>query len=181
MSTEQDFITAQLLAEHSKAQTLRLVHWVGADPERVNALMEIFMGSDYRLTQRGAWVVRYVGESHPEALAPWLPQMIGALSKTGQHDAVKRNVLNVFEQIDPPAAQIETLADIAFQFLENPQEPIAIRCAAMTVLARICRTEPDLLPALQLLLENCGEDVSKGMQSRIRKIQSQLSKPKRTS
>lgn len=178
MSTEQDFITAQLLAEHSKAQTLRLVHWVGADPARVSALMDIFLGSDYRLTQRGAWVVRYVGEAHPEALAPWLPQMIGALEKAGQHDAVKRNVLNVFEHLDPPAAQLESLADIAFQLLENPQEPIAIRCAAMTVLARICRTEPDLLPALQLLLENCVEDVSKGMQSRIRKIQLQLGKGK---
>ena len=68
------WLEAQLLAEHSKAQTMRLVHWVGHDAERLQTLMEIFLnnppsaplpkgrGYQYIFTQRSSWALRYVGD-----------------------------------------------------------------------------------------------------------------------
>jgi hypothetical protein len=34
MSDEREFLEALLLAEHSKAQTMRIVHWIGRDPAK---------------------------------------------------------------------------------------------------------------------------------------------------
>jgi len=83
MPSDTDFLKEQILAEHSKAQTMRVVRWVGHDAERLASLMEIFMGNDYRLTQRSAWAVRYVGENAPELIAPWLPKIVARLRQSG--------------------------------------------------------------------------------------------------
>lgn len=179
MSADRSFLETQILAEHSKAQTMRLVRWIGDDPQRVALLMEIFLGTQYRLTQRSAWVLRYVGEAHPSLMAPWLGSMIDAMRQPDAHDAVKRNVLNVFEVLEIPAEHFDNLADISFQLLENPQEAIAIRCAAMTVLTKICRFVPELLPELELLLESRIDQGSPGMQSRTRKTLESIRKTKK--
>lgn len=66
----RDWLEAQILAEHSKAQTMRLVHWVGKDAARLQILMEIFLneppseplpkgrGYQYIFTQRSSWALR---------------------------------------------------------------------------------------------------------------------------
>jgi hypothetical protein len=88
MSADRDFLSGQILAEHSKAQTMRIVRWVGHEADRLAVLMEIFLGNEYRLTQRSAWAVRYVGENAPELMTPWLPVMVAQLRRADVHDAV---------------------------------------------------------------------------------------------
>lgn len=172
--THHAFLTEALLAEHSKAQTMRIVHWIGADADRLASLMEILLGDDYRLTQRSAWVVRYVGQKHPGLMAPYYPILLEAIDRKTIHDAVKRNALNVFEEVEIPAEYYDTLADHCFRYLEDPQEPIAIRCASMTVLEKICRDIPELKEELRLLLEEQLEFESAGFRSRARRILSRL-------
>jgi hypothetical protein len=48
------WLEAQILAEHSKAQTLRLVRWVGHDADRLKILMEIFLNEPPGRTS-GTW------------------------------------------------------------------------------------------------------------------------------
>ena len=36
----RQWLEAQILAEHSKAQTMRIVHWVGHDTERLEEHLE---------------------------------------------------------------------------------------------------------------------------------------------
>lgn len=170
MSDEREFLESLLLAEHSKAQTMRIVHWVGQDPAKLACLLDIFMGDQYRLTQRGAWAVRYVGEAQPELMAPWLPKLVEALARPNAHDAVKRNALNVFEALPIPSHLVEALADAVFPLLENPQEAVAIRCAAMTVLDKICQQVPELSPALLLQIEGMQTTGSAGLKSRAKRV-----------
>lgn len=172
--TSRSFLTEALLAEHSKAQTMRIVHWIGDDAERVAAMMDIFLGDTYRLTQRGAWVVRYVAEAHPERMAPYYPVLLEALDRKPVHDAVKRNILNVFEDVEIPAEYYDALADHCFRYLADPKEPIAIRCASMTILEKICRTIPELKEELQLLLQEQLEFESAGIKSRARRTLAKL-------
>lgn len=100
-ANDRELLTNLILAEHSKAQTLRIVGWIGDDANRFALLMEIFLGDVYRLTQRGAWVLRYAGEQAPGLLVPWLPQMLARLREPGIHDAVKRNVARAFTPTYP--------------------------------------------------------------------------------
>ena len=170
MNTDRAFLREQVLAEHSKAQTMRIVRWVGHDADCLALLMEIFLGNEYRPTQRSAWAVRYVGENAPELMAPWLPVLVARLREPGIHDAVKRNVLNVFESVEAPDTLYEELADLCFGYLAHPQEAIAIRCASMTILEQVCRKIPELKPELRLLLEDQLDHSSAGFQSRARKM-----------
>ncbi|MBL7807982.1 MAG: hypothetical protein JNN28_09220 [Saprospiraceae bacterium] len=180
------WLEAQILAEHSKAQTMRMVRWVGHDPERLEVLMEIFLndppskplpegrGYQFLYTQRSAWAVRYVAEKAPEMMRPWLDRLISNLEKEPLHDAIKRNTLNVFEHIDFPPQYDESLADLCFNSLMNPQEAIAIRCSSMSILERICTRIPELQPELRLILEEHLEHGSAGFKSRAKKVLSRL-------
>jgi hypothetical protein len=180
------WLEARILEEHSKAQTLRIVHWVGRDPERLKILMEIFLndppsqplpkgrGYQYIFTQRSAWAVRYVAEKAPEIMQTWLDRLVNNLNQQPLHDAIVRNTLNVFEHLDFPAKFDETLADICFQRLAAPGEAIAIRCASMTILERICNRVPELKTELQLILEDQLEHGSAGFKSRAKKVLSRL-------
>ncbi len=152
-AAEKQFLEEMLLLEHSKAQTMRIVHWVGADADRLALLFEVFLGDVYRLTQRSAWVVRYVAEKHPELMRPYYPVLLEALRRQPLHDAVKRNVLNVFEALDITPDCYDDLADHCFRYLNNPQEAIAIRCASMSILEKICQAIPELKSELQMLIE----------------------------
>lgn len=164
----RDFLIEQLSAEHSKAQTMLLVRWIGQDAGRLAALLEIFLDNDHRLTQRSAWVVRYVGEPAPGLLAPWFTQMMTMLRRTEVHAAVQRNVLNVFEAIDVPKTVQDELADRCFQYLADPQA--ALRASAITILDKICQQVPELRPELRLLLEKHLEHGPASFQSRAREV-----------
>ncbi len=168
--SDKDFLTAQILAEHSKAQTMRIVKWVGHDAGRLAVLMDIFLDNEYRTTQRASWAVRYVGENAPELLVPWLPRMVARLRVPGIHDAVKRNVLNVFEPLAIPENLQEELTDLCFGYLADPKEALAIRCASMTILEKTCRHIPELQAELRLLIEEQMDGSTAGFRSRGRRI-----------
>jgi hypothetical protein len=186
MPSDKQFLTEQILAQHSKAQTMRVVEWVGHDAGRLETLMDIFLGQphphpltimggeQYRLTQRSAWAVRYVGEKAPELMTPWLPKIVARLREPGIHDAVKRNALNVFEPLEIPDNLQDDLADLCFGYLAEPKEALAIRCASMTVLEKICRKIPELKPELRLLIEEHFEHGTAGFKSRARKVLEKL-------
>ena len=179
----RQWLEAQILAEHSKAQTMRIVHWVGHDTERLEILMEIFLndppsmplpagrGYQYIFTQRSSWAVR---EKSPAIIRPWLTILVARLRAPNLHDAIKRNTLNVFEPLDFPAELDDELADLCFGYLTNPKEPIAIRCASMTVLEKICERVPELQSELRLLLEEHLEHGSAGFRSRAKKVLGRL-------
>lgn len=178
----RDWLESLLLAEHSKAQTLRIVRWVGHDTERLNILMEVFLndppskplpqgrGYQYMFTQRSAWAVRYVGENAPEIMAPWLPKLVAILHQPELHDAIVRNTLNVFESIPFPSDLDGELADHCFGYLADPKAAIAIRCASMTILEKICQRVPELKSELRMLLEEHFDQESPGFKSRARKV-----------
>ncbi len=170
MLSPRSFLVEQLSAEHSKAQTIRLVRWINQDQDRLSHLMDIFLGTDYRLTQRSAWVVRYVGEETPALLVPWLSQLVATLRRPGLHNAVQRNILNIFEHIDLPAVLLDDLADNCFLYLADPQAPIAVRAASITILDKICRQVPELRPEFHLLLEEHMDHATAAFKSRARKI-----------
>lgn len=174
MTTPALFLSEQLTLEHSKPQAQRLAAWIGHDAERFAALMEIFLSNDYRLCQRSAWVLSHVAQKSPLLVEPWLPRMVAKMREPGIHDAVKRNVVRLLEDIDIPDAIVDDLADLCFQFLANPHEAIAIRAFSMTVLEKICRKIPELKPELRLLIEEHFEHGTAAFKSRGKKILGKL-------
>jgi len=64
-------IRAELLSEHSKRQTAKIVDYVAGDPVRFKELIANFLGDTYRVSQRAAWAVSNCIEQHPDLVKPY--------------------------------------------------------------------------------------------------------------
>lgn len=168
-------IKEALYAEHSKAQCLRIAEYIGRDSERFTELMKCFLGSDPRLTQRAAWAVSHCSDRHPELLYPHLEAMISNL-RNKVHVAVRRNTVRLLQYLDIPEELLGEAADICFSYLADPGETIAVKVFSLTVLANICKREPDLGNELKLLLEEQLPYSSAAFKNRAGKILRELDK-----
>ncbi|WP_343703042.1 hypothetical protein [Chitinophaga sp.] len=167
----------EILKENSRAQTLRIAHWVGKDPERTAALAHLFLHDEYRVVQRAAWILSYVASSHPSLLQPHLPQMVARMGDPGIPVAVKRNVVRILQFMTVPEALQGPVMDYCFRFLEDPAETIAVRAFSMTVLANLAQQYPDIRHEIILLIEEqLREGASPGFRSRAKKTLAQLEK-----
>lgn len=162
-------IKKELLKEHSKRQTSKVVNYIGKDPQRFNLLVKMFLAGPYRVTQRAAWPLSYCVEEHPALIKPHLKSVLKMLDKKDAHDAVKRNILRFLQHIEIPKQFYGTVADRCFTLMD-PKEPIAVRVFAMTVLANIAKQEPDLQKELRIVIEDQLPFASTGFLARARKV-----------
>ncbi len=145
-------IRQALLAVHSKQQAVTIVEFIGDDPKRFAELMKLFFEGEYRLTQRAAWPMSYCVEQHPELIRPYLSKLINCLDRDDQHDAVRRNVLRFLQYIEIPKRLAGKVYAHCIDFIDDPDQPIAVRAFAMTVAVRIAKSEPDLMNELRLVV-----------------------------
>jgi hypothetical protein len=177
MNHDKDFLKDQILFEHSRVQAIRICDWVGKDENRMAILIELFLEEEYRVTQRLAWVIRFIALKNMFILKPHLEILVAQLRKP-VHDAVKRNVLGLFEEIKIPSHLHDELVDLCFIFLANPQEAIVIRIFSMTILSKICKDIPELREELKIIIEDNLEHGSAGFKHRGKKILGVLAKIK---
>ena len=158
----------EILREHSKEQAVKMAEYIGADRDRFKELMELFLGEDYRISQRASWVVGHCFDKHPNLVQPWLPKMVEAMDEA-RHDAIRRNVVRILQEVDIPESLTGIVADRCFEYLNSPEIPVAIRVFSMTVLYRISIKWPELQRELALVIEEHMPTGSAGFKSRGRK------------
>ncbi len=141
-----------LMAGHSKQQTMAIVEFIGDDAQRFAELMKLFFAGEYRLTQCAAWPMSCCAEQQPQLILPYLPKLLDCLKRNDQHDAVKRNVLRLLQYIEIPRRFAGKVYAHCVDFIDDPEEPIAVRAFAMTVATRIAKSEPDLMNELRLIV-----------------------------
>lgn len=159
-----------LLAEHSKAQCMKIVKWVGNDPQRLNELMKLFLSGETIVVQRAAWPLSYAIQAHPALIKPHFGKLIRNLRQPGLPDAVKRNTIRIFQEIDAPERFHGELMNTCFGFIESMTEKPAIKAFALTVLYNLSRQYPDIRPELKAIIEDRWEYESPAFKSRGRKI-----------
>lgn len=165
----------EILKENSRDQTLAITKWVGDKPDRVAALVDLFLHDEYRVVQRAAWVLSYVAEKHPGLVQPHLEKMVNRMGDAGIPAAVKRNVVRVLQFMPIPENLQGPVMDYCFRFLEDPKETIAVRAFSMTVLANLAQQYPEIKNEIILLIEDqLREGASPGIRSRGKKTLAQL-------
>ncbi len=162
-------IKEELLKEHSKAQAEYIANYIGRDKARFSALVALFTGPIYRVSQRAAMTLSKCIDNHPELLSPHLKSLISNL-EGDVHVAVKRNTLRVLQDIQLPKSLWGQMTEICFNVLTSGDEPIAVKVFAMTVLNNIVQKEPDLKNELKIVLEDQLPYGSAGFKSRATKI-----------
>ena len=138
----------EVLREHSKAQVMRLVAYIGADAERFDEAMKLFLEGDYRVTQRISWVVSHCASAHSWLIMPYMEPML-------------QNLLQDLQGL---------AAEVCFQYLNDSQIPVAIRAFSMTVLGKIAQQHPDLQEELKIIVEDQLPYQSPAFVSRAKRI-----------
>lgn len=143
----------ELLKEHSRRQAEFIAGWVGTRPERIRALMKVFLQGDPLLTQRSAWVVGILGDTSPRLLQPYWGKLLRRIQEPGIHDAARRNVVRALQFVSIPPHLLGTVTTVCFDALSDRHTPIAVRVCAMSVLARIAENKPELGRELRIIIE----------------------------
>lgn len=164
-------LRAAILQEHSKAQSLKIVAWVGSDKTRFRALLDLFLHGEYRVVQRSAGMVSKIAEVHPELILPYLDAIVNKMSEPGVHVAVKRNVIRLLQGIDIPEKLHGVVMNSCFELLAAPKETIAVRVFSMTVLNNLSKSYPDIRQELRAIVYDIMEhEPSAGFKARARKL-----------
>lgn len=163
-------IRDEILAEHSKQHTKKIVDWVGDDTERFAELMRLFLGPVYRISQRAAWPLSNCIEQHPELLKPYFNILIKQLERADAHVAVRRNVVRLLQFVEIPKRYEGHLFDVCYRLFDDPNEPVAVRVFSMTVAANLAKDSPELLAELRLVAAKYPQAATAGFRSRARRI-----------
>ena len=134
-----------------------------------------FFSTELRVNQRASWPVGKIGERHPELIRPYLPKMIEHLDQPS-HAAVKRNTVRILADIELPEDLLGPTYERCFGYLNDPEEPIAIRVFSMSVCFNITKVYPELGDELYEAIEFYLPHGSAGFKSRGKKVMKALKK-----
>jgi hypothetical protein len=159
-----------LRAEHSKKQTDRIVVYIGGDKERFAVLMELFFKGEYRITQRAAWPLSYCVRHHPELITPYYRELLDNLGRKDIHAAVARNTVRLLQDVSIPRRWHGRVMSICFDFVADPETPIAVKVFSMTILANLSHDYPEIRGELKAVIESQWDQSTPAFRSRASKI-----------
>jgi hypothetical protein len=166
----------EILKEHSKAQCTKIVAWIGASQQRFDELFSLFLHDEYRIVQRAAWPVSYCVIAYPDLIKPHWSSLIKNLRKPGLHNAVKRNSIRLLQDINIPKKYQGQIMDICFTYLQSPKEAVAVKAFSLSVLGNLAQQYPDIIPEIQLIIEEQLPHQTAAFKARARKFVSTISK-----
>lgn len=159
-----------ILEEHSKAQTDRIVQYVGHDQKRFDALMKVFLTGDDLILQRAGWPLSYCAQNNPAFVLPHLGKLLKLLQKPNVHNAVTRNIVRILQDVKIPARYQGTVMAVCFDFIASPEQPAAIKAFSLTILEHLAVSYPDIVPELKLIIEERWPYETAAFHSRAKKI-----------
>jgi len=162
-------IKDELLIENSKSQATKLVKYIGCDENKFKELLNLFLGDNYLIIQRSAWVLSYDVINYPYLIKPYYEELIKLLEED-VHDAVKRNIFRLLQYVEIPKKWESKILDICFSTIVNRKEAVAIRAFAITVAHRICKLYPELLAELKIILKDNLDLEKPAFVSRARRV-----------
>lgn len=165
-----------ILKEHSKAQTNRIVRWIGSNPERFDELIRLFLNDEYRVVQRAAWPLSYCAVNQPQLIRKHLGPLIRNLQKPKTGDAVKRNTLRLLQFLDPPKRLDGLLMNLCFGYVQDPGEKPAIKAFALTVLNNLSKRYPDIRREMETIITERWDTETPAFRARARKMLSKASR-----
>ena len=160
----------QILSEHTKANCQMIVEWVGNDQSRFDELFHLFLHDEYRVTQRAAWPMGNCAIAHPSFMKKNMGKLIRNLQKPNIHDSIKRNTLRFLQQIDIPSKYEGMIMNTCFEYVENPKEAVAIKAFSLSILGRLAKKYPEIIPEIKLLIEDQARYQTAAFKSRAKKV-----------
>jgi len=143
----------EILRAHSVTQRDKIIAWVGSSQSRMDELVKLFLEGEYRVTQRAGWPLSYIARRNSSLVKKHLPKLIRNLATPDLHNAVIRNTIRLLQDVPIPAIQHGKVMDICFRYVEDPQQPVAIKAFALTVVTKLAGSYPEIIPEIRLMIE----------------------------
>lgn len=165
-------VRAEVLKEHSKANAERIAQWAVSTPAHMQQVIDAFLHDEYRVVQRISHVVSKISDTHPQLIAPHMESMITRMQEQGVPVAVKRCVVRFLQFVTIPEPLQGVVMNVCFDLLANPNETVAVRVPAMTVLDKLSENYPEIRNELMTILQTEIEHgvASAGFKARAKKI-----------
>ncbi len=144
-------IKKQLLTEHTKANCEKIASYIGNDSKKFDELVQLMLEGDSRTTQRASHTLQFCTDLYPSLILPYTASFI-TLLKNNPINAIKRCITRAWEKIDLPEEFQGEIVQIAFDFLQNPKEAIAVRTYCITILYNLTKKYPELETEIRLVL-----------------------------
>jgi hypothetical protein len=161
----------EILKEHSKRQTDKIIRYIGTNQERFDKLVELFLKGEYRVTQRAGWPLSNISIAHPDMIKKHLKKLLLNIKKPNLHNAVVRNTFRLLQFVEIPKSLPGLATDVCFNhYFNDRKQPIAIRVFSMTVLGNLCKEYPELKNELKVSIEDSLPYATAGFKARARKV-----------
>ena len=160
----------QLLKAHSRANCDKIVQWIGNDQPRFDELFGLFLNDEYRVVQHAAWPLSYCVIAHPQLIKKHLTKLINNLDKTKIPAAVKRNTMRLLQDIEIPEKYQGKIMDACFKYISVPGEAIAVKAFSLTVLQKLAKQYPEIIPEVKLIIEENYERETPAFKSRAKQF-----------
>ena len=160
----------EILREHSKRQADKIIRYIGDDQKKFDALVELFLKGEYRVTQRAGWPLSYIAIAHPHLVKKHLKKLLLNAQKPDLHNAVIRNTVRLLQFVEIPKSLHGLAIETCFRFFNDRKQPVAIHCFSMTVLGNLVRIYPELKNELKLSIEAQLPYATAGFRARAKKV-----------
>jgi hypothetical protein len=159
------------LVESSRTLIDMVVASIGNNQELFDETMELMYLDKYPVSMRAAWIAYLVSNKFPQLVKPHLNRLMYTLKIT-KVDGVKRSILKMF--IETPYKLSDEvygeLADIAFTFVQDQKQAIAVRAFSIDILLKVSKIYPEITNEIAAILEGILPDCSRGLKNKCQKI-----------
>ena len=165
------------LVDSSRMIADMVTAYIGDDQDKFDEIIEIMQKDQYPMAMRAARVAYFVSLKHPVLIRKHISNLIGMLSAS-KIDGIKRGVLKIMADttIRIEDDELGELTELAFTFVQDAREKIAVRALSIEVLERIIRYYPELKPEFIAVLESMPSDISVALKGKCKKVLKRLKK-----
>jgi hypothetical protein len=124
----------------------------------------------YVVADYASWVLLKIAERKPELLKSHVLELAQRLNEPSG-EPLRRHLIGAMRYLEIGEEAQEILLDIAFRFLEDIKQPIAVRAFSMGVLERLTPAYPELKDELCLILnELLSRPQSAGLRAKAKNV-----------
>jgi hypothetical protein len=135
----------------------------------IEELVNFCLHDNFLISSKASWVLSHCNDLDYKAVVPFYVKLINNLKNKNLHKGVIRNTLRLFQKELVPKKQESFMLDICYEYIQNPNQAIAVRAFAMTIIYNISKPYPELLIELKAILQLINHpEESPGIKSRIK-------------
>ncbi len=174
----KDKIKQQLMSEMSRRNIDIVTQWVVEQPQALEALIELVLSHNDKVSSRASWVLEKISEMEHEPVNAYLETLINELPNIVS-SSTRRTLTKVLMLHVIPEKFEGEIFDFCISMIESPKEPVAVKANCMSMVFNLLPKYPELKNEVFTIIETQLPHNSIGFKSRFKVLKRKYNKPTR--